>query len=443
MHHTLPPRPAAPGTGHRGRRPAAAAVTAAVLAAALTAPLAAARPASASGPASPTALFTASPTASPPVFSTATPAATPAASPAKETATGRYGRARLQRDVDAIRALGATGVEAQVVTGDGRRLVATAGVADLRTGQPVPAGGYTRVSSVTKMFVATVMLQLAGEGRLSLDDTVERWLPGVVRGNGHDGRRITIRRLLQHTAGVYDAYPAFASVEDYRERRYDRFTDEQVVAEAMRHEPAFRPGEDWLYSNTGYLIISMIIKKVTGRPWHAEVRDRISRPLGLRHTRWSGTSLDVPRPRMKGYLVPGPGRAPVDVTRHFDGDAAGGLISTAPDVNRFLRALAGGRLLSPALLEEMRRTVPATAFQQVWPGARYGLGIMSRPLTCGGLYWNHGGDDYGYTARTGVTADGRRSVTLFVAGRTADGERMQAREKAAAELVDRALCGGR
>ncbi|WP_449064174.1 serine hydrolase domain-containing protein, partial [Planomonospora algeriensis] len=353
------------------------------------------------------------------------------------------GRARLQRDVDAVRALGVTGVEAQVLTEDGRRLVATAGVADVRTGRPVPAGGHTRIASVTKTFVATVVLQLAAEGRLSLDDTVERWLPGVVRGNGHDGREITVRRLLQHTGGVYDAYPGFTSLADYRKRRYDRFTDEQVIAEAMRHRPSFRPGEDWLYSNTGYLLISMIIKRVTGRPWHVEVHDRISRPLGLTRTRWSGTSFDVPRPHMRGHLVPAPGEKPVDVTRHFDGDAAGGLISSAPDVNRFLRALAGGRLLPPALTAEMRATVPATAFHQVWPDARYGLGIMSRPLSCGGVYWNHGGDDPGFTTRTGVTGDGGRSVTLIIATKIMDGARTLALEKAATELVDRALCAGR
>lgn len=228
-------------------------------------------------------------------------------------------------------------------------------------------------------------------------------------------------------------------MEQYLKHRYDPFTPEQIVAEAMKKKPDFAPGKGWMYSNTGYMLISMIIEKATGNPWHVEVRDRISRPLGLRHTRWSGASVDVPSPHAKGYLV-GVRNTPVDVTKHFDGDAAGGLISTTGDVNRFLRALAGGRLLPPALLKQMRATVPATAFEATWPGVRYGLGVMSRPLSCGGVYWSHGGDDLGYRTRTGVTADGRRSVVLAMSTQFGDA-RTQAQEKAAGELVDRALCG--
>ncbi|GAA3446103.1 serine hydrolase domain-containing protein [Planomonospora venezuelensis] len=365
-------------------------------------------------------------------------AAAPAAGAGGDAAAPGYGRAQLQRDVDALLKIGVIGVDAQVVTAGGGRLVATGGVADLRTRRPVPAGGYTRIASVTKTFVATVVLQLSEEGALSLDDTVERWLPGVVRGNGNDGRTITIRRLLQHTGGVPEAYPAFTTVEQYLKHRYDPFTPGQIVADAMKKKPDFAPGKGWLYSNTGYMLISMIIEKATGNPWHVEVRDRISRPLGLRHTRWSGTSVDVPSPHAKGYLV-GVRNTPLDVTKHFDGDAAGGLISTTGDVNRFLRALAGGRLLPPALLEQMRATVPATAFEATWPGVRYGLGIMSRPLSCGGVYWNHGGDDLGYRTRVGVTADGRRSVVLAMSTQFGDA-RTQAQEKAAGDLVDRALC---
>jgi D-alanyl-D-alanine carboxypeptidase len=102
----------------------------------------------------------------------------------------------LQRHADAIHALGIVGVQARLVTGGGQHTVATSGVADVRTGRPVPPDGRFRVASTAKALSATVALQLVGEGRLRLDDTVERWLPGVVRGNGNDGRRITVRHLL-------------------------------------------------------------------------------------------------------------------------------------------------------------------------------------------------------------------------------------------------------
>lgn len=354
------------------------------------------------------------------------------------TAPPGYGKADLQRDVDAIRAIGTIGVQARVITPEGTNLVATSGTAVVGTRRPVPANGYVRIASTTKTFVAAVVLQLAAEGKLSLDDTVESLLPGVVRGNGNDGSKITVRMLLQHTSGIPEAYPSFASVEEYQEHRYDRFTAAQIVAKAMKHKPDFAPGTAWRYSNTGYLLISMITEKVTGRPWHKEVADRISRPLGLSRTVWSGTSNSVPRPHARGYMVLPPA-APFDATEHFDGDAAGGLISSTADVNRFFRKLLGGDLVPAEQLAQMKRTVKATGHDQVWPGARYGLGIGSRPLSCGGVYWHHGGDDPGYKTRTGVTADGRRSVVVSMSAQIGD-ERSLRQEKAAGDLIDRALC---
>ncbi|MFF5207226.1 serine hydrolase domain-containing protein [Streptosporangium sp. NPDC000396] len=368
------------------------------------------------------------------------------ASPATVSADGsegrsRYGQAQLQRDVNAIRELGLIGVQARVTTSEDGRLYARSGVAQAGTRRPVPVDGYSRIASVTKSFVATVVLQLVAEEKLSLDDTVEKWLPGVVTGNGNDGSKITIRHLLQHTSGIHDDYPVFGSVEEYYQHRYDSYTSEQLVARSMRHKPDFEPGRGWGYSNNGYVLISMIIEKATGRAWHEEVDRRISRPLGLRRTVWSGTSHDVPRPHARGYLLLPPDQR-VDVTKHFDGDAAGGLISTTADVDRFYRALLGGKLLPPEQLAQMRQTVRATGHEQAWPGARYGLGIGSRPLSCGGVYWHHGGDDYGYRTRTGVTSDGERSVVVSMSTQFAD-ERSLRQEKAVGDLIDRALCGTR
>ncbi|GAA3134954.1 serine hydrolase [Streptosporangium carneum] len=353
-----------------------------------------------------------------------------------------YGKARLQRDVDAIRAIGVNGVEARVIDADGRQLAATSGVADTRTRRPVPPNGYTRIASTTKTFVATVVLQLVAEGELSLDDTVEKHLPGLLQGNGNDGSKISIRNLLQHTSGISEeGYPNFASVEDFLKHRYEPYTDEQIVAKAVRHKPYFAPGTEWRYSNTGYVLLSMIVKKVTGNPWHEEVDTRISKPLGLSRTLWSGYSLGVPNPHAKGYMVIPP-HAPIDATRYFDGDAAGGLLSSTRDVNTFFRALLDGRLLPAEQLAQMRQTILVDAWQDLWPGARYGLGLTSRPLSCGGVYWSHGGDIYGYKTRSGVTADGGRSVVVSMNTQLGD-ERAARQEKAAGDLVDRALCATR
>jgi D-alanyl-D-alanine carboxypeptidase len=353
-------------------------------------------------------------------------------------------QAQLRRDADALTALGVTGVQARLVTPDGRNVTATSGIADLRTRRPVPANGYFRIASVTKAFVATVILQLAGDGRISLDDTVDRWLPGVVSGNGNDGRAITIRQLLQHTSGIHDDYPDYTSAEDFYQHRYDTYTPEQTVARAMRHRPDFQPGKDWSYSNTGYVLLGMIIQRVTGQPWHEEVQNRIVRPLGLHHTFWPGTSPKLPQPHAETYQRFKPGEPLVDVTEQVSqvNNGEAGLVSTTADIDRFFRALLGGRLLPPTQLAQMKQTIPVgKAFEPLMPGARDGLGIFSRPLSCGGTYWGHEGGDSGFITAAGVTADGRRGVTLSLSGANADSEDHVLRiEQAESKLVDDALC---
>ena len=111
-----------------------------------------------------------------------------------------------------------------------------------------PQNGYVRIGSTTKTFVATALLQLVGEGRLSLDDTVDQWLPGVVRGHGNNGRRVTLRQLLQHASGlpdyIGDVVPDLSGA-GYRKNRWTTYTSEQRVAFAMQHPPSFMPGSDW------------------------------------------------------------------------------------------------------------------------------------------------------------------------------------------------------
>ncbi|MFF2352329.1 serine hydrolase domain-containing protein [Kitasatospora sp. NPDC058115] len=364
------------------------------------------------------------------------------------TAAGRPGPLPpgplLQRDADAITALGVTGAQARRTTADGRSLVATSGVAEVTTGRAVSPDGHFRVASVTKTFVATVVLQLVGEGRVSLDDPVERWLPGVVSGNGNDGRAITVRQLLQHTGGLHDDYPDYTSAEDFQQHRYDSYTPEQTVARAMAHRPDFRPGERWQYGNTGYVLLGMIVERVTGRPWHTEVGERITGPLGLSHTFRPGASPALPQPHARSYQRFGPGEPLVDVTEQVGQGTNGeaGLVSTTADLNRFFSALLGGELLKPAQLREMKRTVKVgNEFGQLMPRARDGLGLFSRPLSCGGRYWGHEGGDAGWVTAAAVTADGRRGVTVSLSGVVADSDSDVLRvEQAIGKLVDDALC---
>ncbi|MFF7843386.1 serine hydrolase domain-containing protein [Streptomyces ossamyceticus] len=363
----------------------------------------------------------------------------------------------LQRDADAVRDSGVTGVSVRVDSPRGAR-TARSGLGDLRTGAPVPPAEYIRIGSTTKTYVATVLLQLVGEGRLSLEDSVDRWLPGVVRGNGNDGRRVTVRQLLQHTSGlpdyIADVLPDM-SAAGYLEHRSTTYSSRQRVAFAMTHPPVFAPGTRWEYSNTNYILAGMVIEAVTGRSWDKEVEERILRPLRLTRTYAPGDDPPLPRPHARNYqqfeaAETGGGSASAaspgsltDTTLAylpFDGDADGSLISTAADTNRFFSALLGGRLLAPAQLAEMRRTVAVPDTPGEVPGSRYGLGLAWTPLSCGGGYWGHSGSGFGYLAWPATTGDGRVSVTVAVHSRPADETTAVRQIRAITDLVDHAIC---
>ncbi|WP_406213957.1 serine hydrolase domain-containing protein [Streptomyces canus] len=347
----------------------------------------------------------------------------------------------LHAQVDSVQRTGTVGVLAEVA-GRNAREQATAGLSNISAGTPAMIGDRFRIGSAIKTFTATVLLQLVGDGQLTLDDTVERWLPGVVDGNGNDGSRITVRQLLQHTSGVFNYtsdFPEMDTKENFLAQRYTTWTSRQLVATAMRHAPDFAPGTRWEYSNTIYILAGMIIERITGRSWQDEVEQRIIAPLGLHRTLAPDTSPRVPGPHLHGYSNFGSGDA-IDTTA-FNPTAAGSagaIVSTTGDLIRFWSALIGGRLLRPAPLAQMQSTVPAPALAEEWPGARYGLGMMWIPLTCGGGYWGHGGDMPGYTTRDGSTPDGHRTAVVAVSGDgTPDG---LATVHAMDRLIDHQLC---
>lgn len=374
----------------------------------------------------------------------AEPGATAVASPGVDTVAsgGEHRPSSLQRDADAIRAVGVTGVLARTTTRHGSR-TAVSGVADLTSRRPVRPDSHFRIGSTNKTLVATVVLQLVAERRMGLDDTVEKWLPGFVRGHGNDGRKITVRQLLQHTAGIYDGnFPSIDTAEQYYERRYRVHTEEEIVRAGLSHAPDFAPGQGWSYSNTGYDLVGLVIRAVTGRTWYAEVERRIVRPLRLTDTYFPRTDPRIRAPRVNGYTRFAAGEPYVDTTRLIDADASGGYISTLADLDRFQRALFGGRLLPKAQLREMMRTVAVEGYvTELWPGARYGLGIYSRDLACGGTVWIPGGDQLGYRTRLGVTADGRRSAVVAMSTQLFDSiEVVFAQDRAAKTLIDRAIC---
>ncbi|SDO42195.1 D-alanyl-D-alanine carboxypeptidase [Streptomyces sp. cf386] len=295
---------------------------------------------------------------------------------------------------------------------------ATAGVGNLKTGKPRSADDRYRVGSITKTFVATVLLQLEAEGRLSLDDTVEKWLPGVVRGNGHDGGRITVRQLLNHTSGIFnftaddDFGRTYFLKDGFFEHRFDTRSPEELVDIAMGHQPDFAPGTSWNYSNTNYTLAAMVIESVSGNPYADEIRHRIVEPLHLRATLVPGTYPKLPKPSSRAYgklaeTTTGP---TYDVTELNPSLAAGAgdMIADSADLNRFYSALLKGRLLPAKQLSEMKSTIKVDAI----PNAGYGLGLIERKLSCGVTVWGHGGGIHGSTSEAVTTADGRHSLAF-------------------------------
>ncbi|WP_433435600.1 serine hydrolase domain-containing protein [Nonomuraea sp. CA-141351] len=327
------------------------------------------------------------------------------------------------------------GAFATVRDADGKTRSYTAGVADLETEAEIPADARARIGSATKMFTSVIVLQLAGEGKVELDAPIEKYLPKLIRGNGNDGRKITVRRLLQHTSGLpnYTKY-----IPPISELQHKYMEPRETLDLALAHKPSFAPGKSWEYSNTGYTVLGLLVQKVTGRPIGEVITDRIIEPLGLRDTYWPALGEQVIRgPHPKGYAVKKPGEPPMDVT-NLDpswGWAAGELVATPDDVNRFLVGLMDGKLLKPAQLRQMKQTVEAPALTKGW---RYGLGLIKFPLSCGGYAWGHGGDIDGFETRNGITEDGRAATVAVTALPTSltSAERVNA-------ALDSALCAGK
>ncbi|MFJ2107000.1 serine hydrolase domain-containing protein [Streptomyces microflavus] len=336
----------------------------------------------------------------------------------------------VQQSLNAlVRDIGTPAALASVKDREGRARTYTAGVGDLTTGAKVPRDGQVRIGSNTKTFVAVVVLQLVAERRMSLDAFVDTYLPGLVRGKGIDGRRITVRQLLQHTSGL----PEYTSHLGDDARYY---APRELLATALRHPADFDPGKSWKYSNTNYVLAGLIVQKVTARPLADEIDRRVIKRIGLRHTYFPAPGdASIREPHPHGYYQESAQTPLRDITEMDPswGWAAGQMISTNSDLNRFFTALLAGRLIPPAQLAQMRTTVPAEA--TFGPGARYGLGLVSRPLPCGGLSWGHGGSFPGYETRGGVTADGRAAniaVTLQLTG--------EAPRRSLERAVDNALC---
>jgi D-alanyl-D-alanine carboxypeptidase len=317
--------------------------------------------------------------------------------------------AALDRALQHLVDSGATAVVAvldSTVVDDGDdRAARVLGAARLDPYRAAQASDATRVGSITKTFVSTAVLQLVAAGRIGLDEPIGRRLPGVVP----NGKAITVRMLLQHTSGLFNYTEDEAFLPDVIAHPYRAVTPRQVLAVAFAHPPNFAPGAAWSYSNTNYVVLGLLLEKVTGQPVQTVLDRQIIAPLGLRNTylaldgRWRG-------PHLHGYAPPGLVGNPdyVDLSRWNPswGGAAGAMVSNPTDLARFYRALMSGRLLPTAQLRQLTATVGTGI-----PGLRYGLGLFSLDTACGRV-WGHDGGIPGYLTQAFTDRTGTRSAVL-------------------------------
>lgn len=270
------------------------------------------------------------------------------------------------------------------------------GAARLADGRRLRANDRFRVGSISKTFVATVVLQLDAERELDLDDNVERWLPGVVP----HGRTVTLRQLLSHTSGLADYVEDDVTAREWRPRTLAVF--------AVSRPAVAAPGARFAYASTNYVLLGLVVERATGLDLGHALERRIFGPLGLEETSFEPGPRELPvhghRPPSFQGIVTG---NPVDTGSRSASWAwaAGAFVSNASDLARFYRALLEGRLLPPRQMRELRSLAPAGP-------NRYGLGVTVFPTPCGPA-WGHTGNVNGTVTSVWSTGDGSRQAVLM------------------------------
>ena len=320
----------------------------------------------------------------------------------------------VPRLLDQLVAAGAPGAAAWIHDQHGSAQ-AVSGMADLRARRPMRPGLHFRAGSLTKSLVATVVLQLVAEGRLSLSDTLERWLPAILP----YGDRVTIHQLLNHTSGVPDYWAAVEpALYGSRPGRLRAWTPQALVGLVADQPPGFPPGTAWSYSNTGYVLLGLIVEAATGNTLARELGRCVFGPLGLRDTLLPGNSPGIASPASRGYSLPLSPQGGVITGPLLDFTAqnpswawaAGALVSTLEDLGHFFQALLGG----PLLLAEMLSTVTVSPGSVPLPlYDRYGLGLLEVETPAGRLVGNVGGIP-GFLSIALSTPDGRRQLGVMI-----------------------------
>lgn len=334
----------------------------------------------------------------PAMAESAAPAAA-AAAPAKED---------LRKLADAVLAESyeANGPGAAVVVMQGGKIVYTGarGMADIAGGKPITPDTVFRLGSITKQFAAAVIVQLAQEGKLSLDDPLSKFLPDYPQ----PGASATVRQLLQHTSGIQD-YTEMPGVMNPVSTAIPRTTETLVAL--FRDAPAVsKPGEVWAYNNSGYVLLGAIIEKVTGKAWHEALEERITRPLGLTSIR-DGVAGEAASPAMaQGYTGEASAAAAKSQYIHMSAPgAAGSLIGTVGDLAKWAQALHHGQVVDAAHYKLMitPTTLPDGSTRP------YGFGLGLDPLR-GHPAIGHNGGIFGFNTDSIYIPEADLFIAVFL-----------------------------
>ena len=257
------------------------------------------------------------------------------------------------------------------------------GVADRASEEPMTPEMYHRIGSVTKTFTATLLLQAAGDGLLSLEDTIDKYVKGVPNGD-----EITLRQLATMTSGVatYSENKKFDFDGDPGTDPYKVWKPEELVKIGIEDSPLFDPGTEFNYSNTNYVLLGLVLEQVTGKPIGEVYQKEIIQPLGLKDTSFPTLADNsLPDPHAQGYTLQGrsSGEKPRDATDWNPSWTwtAGMMISTVDDLLAYGRAMGTGKGLLPPeqqdeRIDSLASDVPPFDQPPLKGDYGYGLGLM-------------------------------------------------------------------
>jgi len=242
------------------------------------------------------------------------------------------------------------------IPGEGH-LIIEEGISDIDNDEPIEKKDHVRIGSVTKSFTVTVILQLASEGMLSLDDPLEKFFPEIENSDA------TVRDLANMRSGIFNYTEDRDFVVSLLEDLLRKWAAQELVDAADSNLPYFDPGGGWHYSNTNTVVLGMIIEQVTGNFVGDEIYKRVIEPLGLGGTTYP-TSPDIPEPFSRGYVEFDPETGLMDVTFSDPSSSAasGAMISRLPDLRKWGEALGKGTLLKEEIQQERINSLAPIVF---------------------------------------------------------------------------------